>query len=240
MSRRGFSLVELLVVIGIIAVLVSILLPAVNRARQQAVAVDCASQLRQLGTALSIYAENNKGMYPTWSGWQVAPNSGGGDDDNLELAWTEKLEPYYVKADSSIYNCKAFPELYRVNYFLAARWTYLRDVAQGWTGQNRPLRRSDVRNAAEYVMSGDCTQASLYPPAFGTAAGKTQDDFDKDDASQEAIVFRGGAGGLNMHRGGNNVLFGDGHVALFRDFDPGYMSYHPRTRGVDWASVVGD
>jgi prepilin-type N-terminal cleavage/methylation domain-containing protein/prepilin-type processing-associated H-X9-DG protein len=239
MSRRGFTLVELLVVIGIIALIVSMLLPAVNRARQQAIAVDCASQLKQLGIALQIYAENNKGLYPTWSGWQTYPNSGVGEDDTLDLAWTEQLEPYYVKPDNVIYNCKAFPEMYRVNYFLSARWTYQRDVAQGWGGPNRPLRRTDVRNSSEFIMSGDTTQPLLYPPNFGTAGGKTQDDYDKDDASQEAIVFRGMAGGINMHRGGNNILFGDGHVALFRDWEPGSMSYHPRERQ-DWAGVVGD
>jgi prepilin-type N-terminal cleavage/methylation domain-containing protein/prepilin-type processing-associated H-X9-DG protein len=239
MSRRAFTLVELLVVIGIIALLISMLIPVVTRARDQAIAVDCAAQLHQVGLALAIYTENNKGLFPTWSGWQVYPNSGAGDDDDLKLAWTEQLEPYFTKPSSSIYNCKAFPEQYRVNYFLAARWTYLRDVAQGWTGPNRPLRRSDIRNSSMFVLSGDCTQALLYPPNFGSAGGKTQDDYDKDDASQEAIVFRGQPGGLNMHRGGNNVLFGDGHVMIFRAFDPNSMSYHPRDLS-DWASVVGD
>ena len=63
-SRPGFTLVELLVVIGIIALLISILLPALNKAREHANTIKCASNLHSIAQGFYIYLANNKDTFP--------------------------------------------------------------------------------------------------------------------------------------------------------------------------------
>jgi prepilin-type processing-associated H-X9-DG protein/prepilin-type N-terminal cleavage/methylation domain-containing protein len=60
---RAFTLMELLVVIGVIAMLMGILLPVLGKARQSVQTVSCSSKLRQIGTASSMYAEENDGYF---------------------------------------------------------------------------------------------------------------------------------------------------------------------------------
>jgi prepilin-type N-terminal cleavage/methylation domain-containing protein/prepilin-type processing-associated H-X9-DG protein len=68
-THRAFTLVELLVVIGIITVLIAVLLPALSAARRLAYRMACASNMRQVGTALLMYAHENKGSFPLPAVW---------------------------------------------------------------------------------------------------------------------------------------------------------------------------
>src|SRR5688572_3272404 len=87
-SRRGFTLVELLVVIGIIAVLVGILLPTLNRARESARRTKCLSNLRSLGQLLAMYSNTNKGAIP------VGVSSSGND-------WSSNTANYFLARKES-------------------------------------------------------------------------------------------------------------------------------------------
>jgi len=62
LTKRGFTLIELLVVIAIIAVLMGVLMPALQKVRKQGYAVVCQSNFKQIGLAANMYAENNKSL----------------------------------------------------------------------------------------------------------------------------------------------------------------------------------
>ena len=86
--RKAFTLVELLVVIGIIAVLVGILLPSLNRAREAAKRTQCLSNMRELGSALRIYGVENKDVCPI-GGIKADPATGNaGTDPEMQYSFT--------------------------------------------------------------------------------------------------------------------------------------------------------
>jgi prepilin-type N-terminal cleavage/methylation domain-containing protein len=89
-QHDAFTLVELLVVIGIIAILIAILLPALAKAREQAKQVACASNMRQIGFAMLMYANGNRGqMFPSDAG---GPNDFPPDDQQW-FVWVMKVKP---------------------------------------------------------------------------------------------------------------------------------------------------
>ncbi len=109
-SRRGFTLVELLVVIAIIGILISLLLPAVNRSREEGRRLKCSSNLHQVGLALLLYAQK-MGKFPPSSVWKNYTSgslptldvgaTGVDTNNNANLAenWEILVLPYLEQAD---------------------------------------------------------------------------------------------------------------------------------------------
>ena len=83
----GFTLVELLVVISIIALLLAILMPSLQKAREQAKSIVCKSNLKEMGLAICLYEQDDNGaMPPSWVAW---------NSDALSNNWTVKVAPYF-------------------------------------------------------------------------------------------------------------------------------------------------
>jgi len=82
-KRRGFTLIELLVVIAIIALLMSILMPSLNRVKERARTISCQARLRQWGFFFKFYTDDNDGIFNP--GWNIGETA----------LWMNALRPYY-------------------------------------------------------------------------------------------------------------------------------------------------
>lgn len=106
-KKRGFTLVELLVVISIIALLLAILMPALSKVRSQATRVVCSSYLHSWGIALSLYAIDNKNYFP-YNSVAIPPDIPVG---TFSLNWCGTVvqqfwKKYLLKSDNAILNKK--------------------------------------------------------------------------------------------------------------------------------------
>lgn len=111
-GRRGFTIVELLVAIALIAILIALVMPAVSAAKHQARALVCTSQLRQIGLAWSAYLADSEGAFPVWSlnlHWFYGGRQPSMADQNFEYP-TRPLNPYVglrlkQSAGSRVFGC---------------------------------------------------------------------------------------------------------------------------------------
>jgi prepilin-type processing-associated H-X9-DG protein/prepilin-type N-terminal cleavage/methylation domain-containing protein len=181
--RRAFTIIELMVVIGIIAVLIGILLPVLSKVRQQAATVRCASTLRELATAWQMYASAHggsvvPGRLPRYDGADSTYDLGEGE--GYRPRWYELLgaqlkkypakKPKKIEDDSwtisdPFFLCPAVPDWNNSrNYPFGYNYQFLGNARYKPDGSfiNYPVKTTRIK-AAETVMAADC---------MGTAAGK--------------------------------------------------------------------
>jgi prepilin-type N-terminal cleavage/methylation domain-containing protein/prepilin-type processing-associated H-X9-DG protein len=212
-TRRptGFTLIEILVVIGIIALLMALLLPALERAREHANVVRCATHLQQIGQSLALYANENRGDYPRTiyvpgapltqgtSPAAADPFQAGGPAPNdvtaaiFLLIRTQGLAPKILTCP---YN--------DVNTFEPDRAPNLA-TRSNFTDYRKNLGYSYANpypNAAAVVAGYRLT--ARMNPAFAVAADLNSGRIDAKTGESE--------NSKSHEDGGQNVLFADGHV----------------------------
>ena len=120
----GFTLVELLVVISIIALLLSILMPSLNKAREQAIRIVCASNMKTTGTSMCVYLDDYKGALPP--DYMPPRASGTGqdaEDDFTKVFWQQKLVPY--TQNGKVFTCSNYEKYFSKSFANLVPKSYL-------------------------------------------------------------------------------------------------------------------
>ncbi len=194
MRRRGFTLIELLVVIAIIAILAAILFPVFAKAREKARQTQCVSNLRQIGTALQMYASDYDEMYPRALFGVIAyPNY-----------WMTKIDPYLKSLGSNQQNYAGFwrcPSRPNITMTVQRSYGYNR-----WYFDHYNLAATDPKRGEAAAMS------ELARPAETVQVGESYDFQTGRPSARYWCTGNRSWEDPVRHNEGANYLYADAHV----------------------------
>lgn len=227
-NRPAFSLVELLVVVAILAMLIGLLLPAVQSARSAARQTQCRSNMRQLGLAVLMFCDSNNGKFPLLA----YHNNDDSEQNELQKSWIATLQPYLESVDQ----VRFCPEdsdgvegriptatSFAMNGYLRARRQMdTSDLPPAVVEQVRRSARGLVDNFAKLqkthatilMMEGTAAQLGTNYDHVHSYEWFTEQNLVRKDAPDYAVFASVSSEvAVDRHAGGANYVYADGHVA---------------------------
>jgi prepilin-type N-terminal cleavage/methylation domain-containing protein len=235
-NQRGFTLIELLVVIAIIAILASILLPALAKAKARGQRTYCMNNLRQIGIFFHYYTDENEEYFPAHRNQLAAPDN---SDANISLTnWWGTTIVGAELGRSNLFHCPSIGPKLRTDRGVTWSWAFdCHRVGYGYNGyflgrhpydspdlwtlsvggitfeSHARFKRTSIVRPSDSLLIGDKQPYGTYPDVVWSSSL-----WWPNSCMQPTSTARAWEGiDTTRHQGGSAVVFNDAHVEMRKD-----------------------